>query len=995
MNNKKYLYLLLAFFIPFISLFLLFFAKGIFLGSKIIFISDLQEQYAPLHAYLMDVFRGTESIFYSFSKGLGGNMMSTVGYYLSSPLNFLLLFFNELNLYNGITLLIAIKLSLSSLFMYLFLKHHIKNNSFLLVSFSIIYALSGYNVAYFINVMWLDVVMLSPLVLLGLDRLIKGQSSWLYGITLFLAILSQYYIAYMLCIFIVIYFIYRIIVNYNLLKDMNKIFPIIIRFSIITILAASLTSFLSIPNVIDLFDNSNRSVGTAPLGLLSNNFDILGILSRFFIGGHDYSNILSISTPALYVTLIVPILVYMFFANKNISIKEKVITGLIAFILLISIMFGSLNVAWHTFSEPNSFNYRFLFLFSLFFIYIAVRSFFSKGKIKKEHYFIILILFMLVGLIGILKPYPYIQTMDIYISLTLVAIYLSLLYFYRDNRYSKDSYIIKRVKLVSFLISLLIIGELFFNFFISLNRYEFRYKNEYIGHVKTVGDNIKKHLPSENEFYRMEKTYRLSYLESFLYNYYGTKSFLSTENNLNRVFFNNVGNNPIGSIIYVGYGNTEIVDSLLGVKYIFDVNKTRPSYIEHDSFTFSRYAGFSFGFKEVDIPVNLNPHALSLGYMVDSGVKEFGRRFLESDKLNHHGYQNTLMKTLVNSSEDYFTTHDVEVIGENHYRIKLKTKENFYIKVTFNKKFKDEVASVFLNDKKVVEYGRYRTGMIYVENNFDDSIVDLKIEISDLDIEAYYPEVFSIDFDNFEKGIKNLKEHQLEITYQNKNIIKGVVVVPDNKGTMFTTIPYEKGWKIKANGKEVPYYKAIDAFIAFDLEEGEYELEMKFYPPGLNIGIIISFIGLILMTIYLIFERKITNLINIIYSKYQEIIDYLIVGVITTIVSLLSYVIALKLFHINYVISTSISWVVAVIFAYIFSRILVFKSSVNTIKGIARESYEFLKYRIISLFIDVALMVLLVSLLSVDELTSKVLVQIVIVIINYIFSKYFIFKKIT
>ena len=126
------------------------------------------------------------------------------------------------------------------------------------------------------------------------------------------------------------------------------------------------------------------------------------------------------------------------------------------------------------------------------------------------------------------------------------------------------------------------------------------------------------------------------------------------------------------------------------------------------------------------------------------------------------------------------------------------------------------------------------------------------------------------------------------------------------------------------------------------------------------------------------------------YKKYEEVIKNLIVGGMTTLVSILIYALCTKCFHINYMVSNVISWIASVLFAYVFNRIFVFKSKND---NIFVEIYQFFKYRIFSFLIEIFLMYVFVELINIDDMISKVIVQIIVIILNYVFSKLFVFKK--
>lgn len=135
--------------------------------------------------------------------------------------------------------------------------------------------------------------------------------------------------------------------------------------------------------------------------------------------------------------------------------------------------------------------------------------------------------------------------------------------------------------------------------------------------------------------------------------------------------------------------------------------------------------------------------------------------------------------------------------------------------------------------------------------------------------------------------------------------------------------------------------------------------------------------------------KKLLNL----YKKYEEIINYIVVGGITTVISILSYFLIRTILKsdtsLNVQISTVFSWVVAVTFAYFANRIFVFKS--NNSKKI--ESVKFITSRIMSLLIEMLVMLILTAVLKINDKIAKILVQFIIVVLNYLFSKIFVFKK--
>ena len=131
-------------------------------------------------------------------------------------------------------------------------------------------------------------------------------------------------------------------------------------------------------------------------------------------------------------------------------------------------------------------------------------------------------------------------------------------------------------------------------------------------------------------------------------------------------------------------------------------------------------------------------------------------------------------------------------------------------------------------------------------------------------------------------------------------------------------------------------------------------------------------------------------MLNNLYKKYKEIINYLIFGGLTTVVSIVTYALFAKVFNIDYLISNVLSWVLAVLFAYITNKIFVFESKSK--KNI-KEITSFFFFRIISLIMEMVILYIFVDMLHIDDLVTKIIAQVIVIVSNYVFSKVFVFKK--
>ena len=136
-------------------------------------------------------------------------------------------------------------------------------------------------------------------------------------------------------------------------------------------------------------------------------------------------------------------------------------------------------------------------------------------------------------------------------------------------------------------------------------------------------------------------------------------------------------------------------------------------------------------------------------------------------------------------------------------------------------------------------------------------------------------------------------------------------------------------------------------------------------------------------------------MIKKIYIKYKEIINYLIFGVLTTIISLLTYYLLVYTIlnpnnPIELQIANIISWITCVTFAYITNRKYVFNSKNN---NIIKEITKFYTSRLTTLFLDMIFMYILVTKLNLNDKIIKIIIQIIIILLNYILSKILVFKS--
>ena len=126
------------------------------------------------------------------------------------------------------------------------------------------------------------------------------------------------------------------------------------------------------------------------------------------------------------------------------------------------------------------------------------------------------------------------------------------------------------------------------------------------------------------------------------------------------------------------------------------------------------------------------------------------------------------------------------------------------------------------------------------------------------------------------------------------------------------------------------------------------------------------------------------------YGKYREVISYLFFGGCTTLVNIVSFYL-LRLVNCSLFVSNFIAWFISVLFAFVTNKLFVFESKGND--KLLKECFSFFFFRVVSLLFDMGFMYLLINVLSINELVSKIVSNVFVIIINYVFSKMIIFKK--
>lgn len=880
----SYIYIL-SFIIPIIVMISIYALIGIYpAGDKTIVNSDMYLQYVGFLGHIKDVLKGEANLFYSFSKSLGGNTVGLFAYYMASPLNLIIGLFPKAYIAEAIVVITLIKIGLSSLTFTVYLIQSFNKKDINVIMFSLCYCLMAYNINFQLNIMWLDGVVLLPLVMLGIDKLINENKYKLYVISLFIAIVYNYYIGYMICIFSGLYFIYKLILN-------NKVELIKIgNFIGASVLSVALSAFILIPTVLSLGSGKAkfRLFQEAPKLMMSLD----EVIAQLFIGNYSLGQIMG-NYPNIYCGVIITVLGILYFLNKNISRKERILSGIFMFVLLLSIFISTLVLIWHGFDYPVGFAYRFSFLISFLGIVLAYKEFISYENISKLKIAIIILLG--VGCTGYILygDYEGLSLWNILLTFLFFVVYIILIKLANWSNFNKDEkwnfslsvyqwlckivkfYIctednvrcvnkpidyskcgkvdnnrkklrdVKKIKLqqiINILIVTIVFIELSINAYscLKLKGYVSRVRiYDYINEMQPIVDELKENM---NNFYRMEEVFANTYDDPMLLNYYGITHSSSANDTNTRKFMTNMGFKTSSIFEKYNRGSLISVDSLLGVKY--QVASKKSENFSDNHYTENEY--YKKVLEEGDYIIYENPFALPIAFMVNDNLKDVDTLDVNTFELN-----NRILSSMVNTKKVINKSLNVkEIISENLIST-INNGEVCYERmdkqkassITFIVEAEDnnpvymflksnayESGTVSSNQVRVSINGvrkftafdsrNYNVEYIGAFNKGEDIIIEINLNTNKLYLKEL--QIYSCDVDEFEEVYNNLKENIISDTDYRDGYVKGKISVTEDKTLIYTSIPYDEGWTVKIDGKKVEYVKILDGLIGVDVDTEEF-----------------------------------------------------------------------------------------------------------------------------------------------------------------------------
>lgn len=811
LNKRKitemYLY---AFFIPVFIMFVLFIAKGIYpFGSESFMRTDMYHQYVPYYSELWYKLHKGESLFYSNHIGLGTNFLSVFAYYLSSPANIFLFFVPQKYVIEFASYMVIVKTGLASLAFTYYINNKALRKSVSLSFFGMTYALSGFMAAYSWNIMWIDNIILFPLVCIAFEAMVEGKSGILYSVLLGLSIYSNYYIAIMVCIYLVIYYFVFILMfeEFNL----KKVLISGLKFAFHSILAGMLASVLLVPQIYALKTTASGEFDFPKK--FESYFSIIDMLVRQLPAVKTHQALEHY--PNIYAGSFVLILLPLYLQNKKISLKEKICYASLLFILLLSFSINVFNYIWHGLHFPNSLPARNSFIYIFLLLYMSFRLLQNIGGIK----FLYLKRSLAYALIFILLCQKLIGTEQeihfgvYYLAILFVLLYAGILYLYK-KKYNKK---------FIFIAALSVLGaDLCVN--TAITSIYTSSRKAYLENTDTISVLIES---INDPFYRYKRIDSKTENDGAFLNFNSSSIFSSTAYDKVTKFYKKVGNR--GSFnAYSATGQTPLIDSLLATKYyIYDREEDNP---------YMKLA------KESDTTyIYQNPYVFPLMFIDKYNISDNW----DLELSNPAEVQNDLASLLVNKE----ILHEVEMENSKDGPSFTTEEDGRYFAFVTDSSVKEVDVSVEDGINKSYDNlsRKYLLDLYYVKQG-------KTINISSEDKSNFSVKLFRFDYSVLNEIRNKLSDSDLFMKYYGAGRVEASFNAKEG-GTLFISIPYDKGWKIYVDSYPVAYSYYLDAFMGISVSKGEHDIKMIYEPQGFRLGLALSISSVLILGILYAFEH--------------------------------------------------------------------------------------------------------------------------------------------
>ena len=907
LSHSQYSHLAACFLIPAGLMLLIYICRGLHpIADGSVLVLDLNGQYVYFYEALRDFIWGDGSLLYSFSRALGGEFLGIYAYYIASPLSWLVALFPEGRMLEALLVIFLLKTGFCGLTFGWYLHKTSRHlNKINVCLFATMYALCSYAVVQQHNSMWIDAMTWLPVLTYAIEQLIKNKKYKLFVISLAITVMSNFYIGYMVCIYVALYFFfyYAAHEDNNPLNEKFHLPKSLGRIAGASLLAIGISAVMVLGAYYSLGFGKNEF--SSPDWSFFARFSLADLFVKFLPGAYD--SVRPTGLPILYCGTLTLLLGPFFYLKKDISIREKLLSTLFVAIFAMSFIINPIDIIWHGFQKPNWLNYRYSFMLCFFVLTLAYKA--MCGIRRQKASYVLGVGVILVFAVMILEQFEYENFIldeygltpgklptfrTVWFTVIMVVLLCAMLYLII---HAKKRGALRRYSLILLIV---VCAETFANGLIQTSSLDidvsyssYSSYNNYINTVRIIADKVQE---MDTSFYRMEKTRMRKTNDNMALGMRGLSCSTST---LNR--------ETIQFLKYMGYtsyshrskymGETPLSDSLLGVKYILsekNPSESRSDYNENRALHALMQELYTVYTETDDYVAFENPYALSLAYTVDDAIKDFSFFELDEDgdedviESSPFERLNAFVSVLLGSEEilQVFVPVDTASITDRNCNTGYVAEHTKYTPINTNIDAAITVSAqmptdgylffhapsdyprevdIEVNGEKFGDFMAQDSNRIKTLGHFNagESVsVEMTLASSNFYLKDDEYIFYYLDVKLLRQVMSELAEEQYQIEEFTETHFEGTLTTSDAGETVLTTIPYDEGWQVYVDSERVEIFKAVDALVAFDVETaGTHTLELVYSPKIVNVGAVISLVSLtvfiaLVVTEHLLKKRK-------------------------------------------------------------------------------------------------------------------------------------------
>ena len=874
-QKRKLRTLPLAFAIPCVGMLIVMLICGYEpFGDSAILYSDNYHQYFPFFKAFREALRSGGSLLWSWDVGLGMDYLGLISYYLASPLYLLSVIVPDGWVLEYYCLLLPIRLGLAGLFFAIFLKNIFKKDDISVALFSAFYALCAWALGYMWNVMWLDTFALTPLVVLGTIRVLKKRKFILYTLTLFLAIYSNYYIGFFVCIFVMLVCICWEICRW---RGFRAFLCDILLMLVFSVLAVGMSAVLELPALAAL-QNTQSSVNEFPTGFNINIgedtwlglLDAMGQVAGNMGGGLEPT--FKEGLPNVYCGVGTLALAILYLMAREIKVRDKICAVAMLVFLMLSFIIRQLDYIWHGFHFTNMIPYRFSFLYSFVMLYMAYRAWTLRHSFRVRHV-------VAAGVIAAVLCAMSIESFEpvfLVYNGSMLALYCGFMgYTVAEKKIPKDADEEEREFLQelhaerrtngALYLAIILCAELIMN----LVNFGIRFPGTSVAFYPRGTEysaSMIRYMHEREEdtlFYRAETTHSQTLNDGALNDYHGISTFTSSANVKVTEFMRCLGYGAKNTYNRYCYEEASPVSDLfLGIKYMIDrEGRDRESSIYEHIHTYGT------------VSLLENSAYLPLGFLAE---RELGD--LTFDYENDFYFQNELFAAATGLDQrvwHYMEGNDLQIVGNDvdvsdqygdgyiTYSGAITNSSVSYFYTADREGFfcvqldcpKRNDVTILINDFVVMEEDLSLEQMLAVGDVVPGDVVELRFGCDDGESGSMTVGAAILDNEVYRQGWEILSASTLELTKFTNTRVAGEISC-DRDGLLYTSIPQNGNWTVWVDNEPAETVLVGDVMVGVELTEGHHTVRFVYKNAAFALGWKVSLLSFAIFGALVYFTRK-------------------------------------------------------------------------------------------------------------------------------------------